>query len=287
LLTLRAYLDPSLDREKELMERISSLVDDVEWDWHQKGGEEVLYWHWSPEYQWEMSHQIRGYNECLIAYVLAASSTSHAISTEAYHQGWARAGDIRGSHKAYGLELDMNHNGAEAFGGPLFWAHYSFLGLDPRQLKDAYSDYWQHQVNHSLINYRYCVDNPNGYPGYGEHCWGLTASYSVEGYAAHHPENDLGVISPTAALSSFPYSPEESLRAARYFYDSLGTRLMGPFGFYDAFSIQDDWFPKRYLAIDQGPVVVMIENYRSGLLWDLFMSNTEIRAGLEKLGFDY
>jgi hypothetical protein len=234
-----------------------------------------------------MNHQIRGYNECLITYVLGASSLTHPITTDAYHLGWARGGEIRGENYKYGLLLDMNHNGDREYGGPLFWAHYSYLGLDPRNLKDDYSDYWQHNRNHTLINYHYCVENPHQFKGYGENCWGLTASYSLKGYAAHSPANDLGVISPTAALSSMPYTPEESLRAARYFYDSLGSELMGPYGFYDAFSIEEDWFPQRYLAIDQGPIIVMIENYRSGLLWDLFMKNREVQAGLDRLGFRY
>ena len=307
LLTVRQYLNDEAAAENELKKRIISLIEGVEWAWYQKDGEPVLYWHWSPEYGWEMNHQVRGYNECLITYVLGASSTTHPITPEAYHSGWARGGKIKGDNYAYGVLLDMNHDGSREYGGPLFWSHYSYLGLDPRNLKDSYSDYWQHNLNHVQINYRHCVENPKGYEGYGENCWGLTASYSVDNkvveadaerkkevaekapvrYSAHAPGRDLGVISPTAALSSFPYSPEESMKAARYFYDSLGTRLMGPYGFYDAFSLEYDWFPKRCLAIDQGPVVVMIENYRSGLLWDLFMKNEEVQRGLDKLGFNY
>ena len=287
LLTMKQYLDPEQDNEERLRERITALCNGVEWDWHQRGGEPVLYWHWSPRYGWEMNHQVRGYNECLITYVLGASSPTHPITADAYHQGWARGGQIRGEHRQYGLLLDMTHNGDEQYGGPLFWAHYSYLGLDPRNLKDEYSDYWQHNRNHTLINYRYCVENPHQYAGYGEHCWGLTASYSPQGYAAHSPARDLGVISPTAALSSMPYTPEESLRAARFFYESLGMKLMGPYGFYDAFSLEESWFPKRYLAIDQGPIVVMIENHRTGLLWDLFMKNEEVQEGLARLGFTY
>jgi hypothetical protein len=286
LLTVRQYLDPEVPEEAELQQKITELFNGVEWDWYQNG-EPVLYWHWSPQYQWEMNFPIRGYNECLITYIMAASSPTHSIPAEAYHQGWARGGAIRGEHYKYGLLLDMNHNGHPDYGGPLFWAHYSYLGLDPRNLKDAYSDYWQHNRNHTLINYRYCVENPHHYKGYGENCWGLTASYSPGGYAGHCPELDLGVISPTAALSSMPYTPAESLHAARFFYDSLGSRLMGPYGFYDAFSFEQDWFPQRYLAIDQGPIVVMIENYRSGLLWGLFMKNREVQEGLKKLGFQY
>jgi hypothetical protein len=159
--------------------------------------------------------------------------------------------------------------------------------LDPRNLKDRYADYWQHNVNHTLINYRYCVDNPKGFKDYGENSWGLTASYSTKFYAAHSPQEDLGVISPTAALSSFPYTPEESMRALKHFYFDLGDKIFGPYGFYDAFSVHDDWYTPRYLAIDQGPEIVMIENYRSGLLWKLFMSCPEVQSGLERLGFTY
>ena len=287
LYTVRQYLkelDPSSVR---LQERITTLCNEVEWDWYQKGGEHVLYWHWSPNYGWEMNHQVRGFNECLITYVMAAASPTHPISPDAWHSGWARNGEIKGENYKYGLLLDMNHNGAKEYGGPLFWVHYSFLGLDPRKLKDQYSDYWTHNVNHSLINYRYCVENPLGHEGYGEDCWGLTASYSLHGYMAHSPTQDPGVISPTAALSSFPYTPEESMRAARFFYDSLGSKLMGPYGFYDAFCLEEDWYPQRYLVIDQGPIVAMIENYRSGLLWDLFMKNEEVQKGLNLLGFTY
>jgi hypothetical protein len=286
LLTVKQYLDRGNPVEARLQGRIAALCDGVEWDWYQKG-EPVLYWHWSPEFGWEMNYQIRGYNECLITYVLGASSVTHPITAEAYHQGWARSGAIMGKHYAYDLLLDMNHNGSSEYGGPLFWSHYSFLGLDPRELKDCYSDYWRHNVNHTLIDYYYCTENPHNYKGYGENCWGLTASYSIKGYAAHSPSNDLGVISPTGALSSFPYTPRESMEAARYFYDSLGTKLLGPYGFYDAFSEQSDWFPQRYLAIDQGPIVVMIENYRTGLLWDLFMENEEVQEGSTKLGFSF
>lgn len=286
LLTVRQYLDGSDPAESALQERITALCDGVEWDWYLKG-ESVLFWHWSPEYGWEMNHKITGYNECLITYVLAASSETHPIPPEAYHQGWARGGEIRGENYRYGLLLELEHSGDREYGGPLFWSHYSYLGLDPRNLKDSYANYWRHNVNHTLINHRYCVENPKEFAGYSDRCWGLTASYSIDGYAAHSPARDLGVISPTAALSSFPYTPEESMKAARFFYDSLGTRLLGPFGFYDAFSLEQDWFPQRYLAIDQGPIVVMIENYRSGLLWDLFMRNREVREGLKRLGFEF
>lgn len=285
LLAVRQYLADGTSEEQALASRIDQLWRQIEWDWFRRGGQDVLYWHWSPEFGWDMNHQIRGYNECLITYVLAAASPTHSVPAQVYHEGWARNGNMVRKADGRDLSLSLKHNGADERGGPLFWAHYSFLGLDPRGLKDQYADYWTHNRNHTLLNRQHCVDNPKGHAGYGEDCWGLTASYSVKFYAGHSPSRDLGVISPTAALSSLPYAPDLVMPVIKHFYRDLGDRLWGPYGFYDAFSEQEDWFPKRYLAIDQGPIVVMIENYRSALLWDLFMSCDEVKAGLKKLGF--
>jgi hypothetical protein len=288
LLVVRQYFREGSEGEQALAQRIDRLWREVEWDWFRNGNKNAIYWHWSPNFGWEMNFPIEGYNECLIVYVLAASSPTHGVPAEVYHDGWARSGGIRSEQKTYGYELDLKHNGSEQYGGPLFWAHYSFLGLDPRGLRDAYADYWTHNRNHTLINRQWCVENPHGHPGYGPDCWGLTASYSTRFYAAHRPgDEDYGVISPTAALSSMPYTPEYSLQAMRHFYEELGDRIWGPYGFYDAFSIGEEWYPQRYLAIDQGPIVVMIENHRSGLIWDLFMSCPEIQSGLDKLGFTH
>jgi hypothetical protein len=288
LLCVRQYFVNGSDEEKRLAARVDQLWRNVEWDWHQNG-KNILYWHWSPKYQWEMDFGIKGYNECLITYVLAASSPTHGVPASVYHQGWALHGELKNdsSHSQYGLHLDLRHQVDPQFGGPLFWSHYSFLGLDPRNLKDRYANYWQHNVNHTLINYKYCVDNPKKFKDYGENSWGLTASYSTKFYAAHSPSEDFGVISPTAAISSLPYTPKESIRAIKHFYFDLGDKIFGDYGFYDAFSVHDDWYIQRYLAIDQGPEIVMIENYRSGLLWDLFMSCPEVKVGLNKLGFEF
>ncbi len=286
LICVKNYMKEEVPAEKALAEKIAKLCNEVEWSWYQNG-KPALYWHWSPTYSWEMIFAIQGYNECLIAYVLGASSPTFPLSPEAYHQCWARGGAINSETTKYGYILKLKHNGAEEYGGPLFWAHYSYLGLDPRLLKDRYARYWDENRNQVLIDYEYCVENPKHFKGYGHDCWGLTASYSVKGYNAHMPSNDLGVISPTAALSSFPYSPEESLLAARYFYYKLGDKLLGTYGFYDAFSETENWFPQRYLAIDQGPIVVMIENYRSQLLWKLFMKDKDVQVGLTNLGFTF
>jgi hypothetical protein len=282
LLCARQYFAKDDARENELRARINGLWREAEWDWHTRGGSRVLYWHWSPNNGWSMNLEIRGWNECLIAYVLAASSPRYAIDEDAYHGGWAQSRTFTNGREYYGIGLPLG----PGYGGPLFLAHYSFLGLDPRGLKDQYADYWRQNVAHVLINREHCVRNPHGFKGYGPDCWGLTASDDHLGYHGHAPDRDLGVISPTAALASFPYAPEHCMRALRHFYHQLGDRIWGEYGFVDAFSETNDWYATSYLAIDQGPIVVMIENYRTGLLWNLLMSCPEIQAGLRCLGFE-
>ncbi|MFD2516469.1 glucoamylase family protein [Salinimicrobium flavum] len=291
-LVVREYLKNGNAREKAVAQKYDELWKSIEWNWY-TNNKNGLYWHWSPDYQWEMDFMIEGYNECLITYFLAAASPDYAIEPAVYHQGWARNGNIATDVEAYDLPLILKHNTRGNKGGPLFWAHYSYLGLDPRGLEDRYANYWDLNRNHSLINYRYCQENPKDYETYSEESWGLTASYTRRedgsiGYAAHSPDEDRGVVSPTAAVSSLPYTPEESMRAIRYFYEDQHELLWGPAGFYDAYSLEEEpWVADQYLAIDQGPQVVMIENYRTGLIWDLFMQAPEIKQALEKLDFTY
>jgi len=281
LLCARQFFNGGSADETNLRNDINTLWNAVEWDWFRKNNEDVLYWHWSPNYNWEMNHPIRGWNEALITYALAASSTTHSIPKTVYDNGWAKGGGIRNNASYYGIQLPLG----EPFGGPLFFAHYSFLTINPKDLADAYANYWTQNTNHTLINYNYCKTNPKNYYGYSDSCWGLTASDVPNGYTASSPTNDVGVIAPTAALSSFPYTPTESMKALKFFYYKLGDKLWGQYGFYDAFRLQDNWFANSYLAIDQGPIVVMIENYRTGLLWNLFMSCPEVKTGMQSLGF--
>lgn len=281
LLTARQYFDANNPLESELRNRINWLWSEIEWNWFTKGGEEVLYWHWSPNNGWAMNFPLRGFNECLITYVLAASSERYPVSPAVYHRGWAQSNFFKNGKSFFGIELPLGFD----YGGPLFFSHYSFLGLSPKGLKDQYADYWKQNRNHTLINRAYCISNPKNFKGYGENCWGLTASDNHEGYNAHSPDNDLGVITPTAALSAFPYTPEYSMQALRHFYYNLGDKIWSEYGFVDAFNESENWYAKSHLAIDQGPIIVMIENYRSGLIWDLFMSCPEIFQGLKKLGF--
>lgn len=281
LLTARQYFKSNDAGETLLRADITRLWEAIEWTWFQKGGENVLYWHWSPDYGWQMNMKITGWNEALIVYALAASSPTHPISAEVYKQGWTRNGAFAEGKSYYGYLLPL---GAE-YGGPLFFSHYSFLGINPKDLKDQYTDYWTQNRNHTLINYTYCITNPKGYAGYSADCWGLTASDGNNGYSAHSPTNDKGVIAPTAALSSMPYTPEESMKALHFFYYKLGDKLWSDYGFVDAFNLSEQWYDNQNIAIDQGPIVVMIENYRTGLLWSLFMTDPEVKAGLNNLGF--
>jgi hypothetical protein len=286
LLTVSEYFKGGSLQEQELVAKIDNLWRTVEWNFFTKNDEDILYWHWSPNCQWQKNFSIKGYNECLIMYVLAAASPTHPIKSSVYHKGWAKSGDIVSNQKLYNHDLVLNYydQKTEPLTGPLFWAHYSYLGLNPTGLKDKYADYWKLVQNHAKIHYEYAVENPKNFKGYGEDLWGFTASYSIKGYHAHQPSDDLGVISPTAALSSFPYTPKESMKMLRNLYTNHDS-LVGKYGPYDAFSLEHKWYVPRYLAIDQGPIPVMIENYRTGLLWNLFMQNTDVKKGLTKLNF--
>lgn len=282
LLCARQYFNGEDAAEKGLRDHITWLWRDVEWSWHARNGRNALTWHWSPNHGWSLDADVRGWNECLVAYVLAAASPTYPIDPAVYHNGWAQSRRFLNRRRFYDIELPLGPD----FGGPLFFCHYSFCGLDPRALKDDYAWYLEQNIQHTQINYEHCVRNPHGHKGYGPSAWGLTACDDPTGYVAHAPDNDTGVIAPTAALSSFPYAPHQAMRALRHFYDALGDKIWGRFGFVDAFSESQDWCAKTYLAIDQGPIVVMIENYRSGLLWRLFMSDPDVQTGLKRLGFE-
>jgi len=283
LIIARQYFNQNNKEETELREAITSLYNNVEWDWFRRDGQNVLYWHWSPTYGWEMNHKIVGWDECLIVYILAAGSPTHSIDLPVYTEGWAKNGAMKNGKTFYGITLPLGPD----YGGPLFWSHYSFIGLNPKGLSDQYADYWEQNRNHTLINRQYCIDNPKKYAGYSADCWGLTAGNIPDGYTASSPTNDVGVITPTAALSAFPYTPAESMQALHFFYYKLGDKIWNEerYGFYDGFDLNKNWVSNNYLAIDQLPIVCMIENHRTGLLWNLFMSAPEVQNGLNKLGF--
>jgi hypothetical protein len=278
LICAQIYFDRA--EEASLRDRIDRLWSQVNWTWFTRG-ERHLTWHWSPNYGWDLNLRIAGWNECLIAYVLAAASEKYPVDPDIYQDGFVASPSFRNGKMFHGVELPLGID----FGGPLFFAHYSFCGLDPRGLRDRHADYWEQNVRHARINYAHCVANPHGFKGYGPDCWGLTASHGPRRYGAHSPLHDIGVITPSAALSSFPYLPAEAMCALRGFLKHPAHRVWGRYGFVDAFSDERGWYARTYLAIDQGPIVAMIENYRTGLLWRLFMRSRQAQAGLAKLGF--
>ncbi|HWF98670.1 MAG TPA: glucoamylase family protein [Steroidobacteraceae bacterium] len=281
LLTARQYFGRDAPLERRVRQLMTWVWEEVEWDWYTRGGRGVLYWHWSSNNGWALEHEIRGWNECLLTYVLAAGAPRYPIDAQVYHRGFAAGRDFLNGRSWGGIELPLG----PAYGGPLFFAHYSFCGLDPRGLEDRYASYWEQNLRHVRINHAHCVANPNHHRAYGEHCWGLTASDDPDGYAVHAPDSDNGTIAPTAALASFPYAPAQAMQALRHFLGTFGERVWRPHGFVDAFCPQRDWYADTHLAIDQGPIILMIENFRSGLLWKLFMSAPEVRTGLRRLGF--
>ncbi|MDY0102096.1 MAG: glucoamylase family protein [Lentimicrobium sp.] len=285
LLTVRQYFNQDNPEEQDIVQRITALWESVEWDWYTRDNSGALYWHWSPTVSWQMNMKIRGWNEGSIIYMLAIASPTHGIPASYWENGWAANPNYTNGKSFYGYKLDVGWDN----GGPLFFAHYSFLGFDPRNIKDQFTNYFNLNRNHTLINRAYCIDNPLNHAGYGENCWGLTASDDPFGYMAHEPTNDRdnGTISPTAALSSMPYTPEESLAALKHFYRELGDKTWSEMGFYDAFNQRENWWATSTLAIDQGPIVVMIENARTGLLWENFMANPEIAPMLEQIGFGF
>ncbi|HTH56176.1 MAG TPA: glucoamylase family protein [Cyclobacteriaceae bacterium] len=281
-LCAKEYFNRDTPREKYLRKRIDQMWGAANWNWH-TNNQNKLYWHWSPNNDFDMNFPVWGWNECLITYIMAASSQHHAISKKVYDGSWVGSGGYKNGKEYYGYKLPLGNFDK---GGPLFFVQYTFQGIDPTGLKDSLgTDYFEQGKNHTLINRAYCIENPKKYKGYSDKCWGLTAGDSYKGYVAHCPEVDFGVVQPTAAISSMPYTPKESLQALRYFYEELGDKIWSDYGFVDGFSIHHNWYAKSHLAIDQGPIIVMLENYRTGLLWKLFMKNPDLQKGLKKLGF--
>ena len=283
LLAARIYFNQDNPYENALRSVITGLWEDVEWDWFRKNGGPVLYWHWSPNYAWQMNFQLRGFFEAQIVYLLAAASPTHPVPGSLYQTGWTSTPGYCSTNSYYGYKPFCGGYG----GGPMLFAHYSYLGFDPRGWKDACCNYFVRNRNHALLQWSYAQLNPEKHTGYGADCWGLTACDGPNGYSAHDvfPPNDEGTIAPTAALASMPYAPDQSMAALRHFYRDLGDKLWGLYGFYDSFNQDQNWVAGSYLAIDQGPIVGMIENHRTRLLWDLFMQNPEIEPALLACGF--
>ena len=300
LLAARQYFRGENTAERDLYRRITQLWESVEWDWY-RGAQpgDFLYWHWSAEWGWQIQHPLIGFNEVMVTYLLAMASPTHAVAPEMYYSGWAsqaeraqqyRAGwsgstdgDHYGNgHTYYGIKLDVG----VGTGGPLFFTHYSFFGFDPHSLHDRFTpSYFENNRNIALINRAYCIENPKHFEGYGANAWGLTASDGPEGYVPHAPDafSDKGTLTPTGALASFPYTPEASMAALKHYYRDLGEEVWDIYGPRDAFNPGQHWVSPIYMGLNQAPITVMIENYRTGLVWKSFMANSEIGTMLHKL----
>ncbi|MGB9663619.1 MAG: glucoamylase family protein [Ignavibacteria bacterium] len=283
LLTARQYFNRNDSLEIQIRDKINHIWNTVEFSWYRRSPySNYLYWHWSPNYGWIINMKLMGWNETMICYILGIASPTYPIPASTYYQGWASSSNYVNGNTYYGYKLFVGQN----LGGPLFFTHYSFLGFDPRNKRDRFCNYFHQNRNQTLINRAYCIANPRRFVGYDSLNWGLTASDNPWGYAAHEPSaNDNGTIAPTAALSSMPYTPQQSIASLKHFYRRYFNQLWGTYGFKDAFNLTQNWFANSYIAIDQGPIIIMIENYRTGLLWNLFMSNPEIQDALDSIGF--
>ncbi len=280
LLAARQYFNRNDSFEIIIRSFIDDIWQGVEWKWYTQNSS-YLYWHWSPNYNFRINMRIQGPNEGMIAYLLAIASPTFPISASSYYNGWTNTSYYVNGKSFYGYKLWVGWD----YGGPLFFAHYSFLGFDPRNKKDKYCNYFENNKNHTLIHRAYAIANPKKFVDYNENTWGFTASDDPNGYDVHEPNKDNGTISPTAALSSMPYTPKESIEFLKNIYRKYGNKVFGDYGFKDAFNPTKNWFANSYLAIDQGPIIAMIENYRSQTLWKNFMANPEIQPMLNAIGF--
>jgi len=279
-LTARQYFDGSEADEVAIRSFATQIWEGVDWNAYRQTPD-AIYWLWGPAAGWSLSFPVAGWNECLIVYLLGIASPTHPVPASCYHQGWSRYGAMVNGNTYFGYVLPLG----ASFGGPLFFAHYSFMGFDPRGRRDVYANYFLQNRNHTLINRAYCAANPNQRAGFSADIWGLTACDGPSSYVVNFPYNEEGTIAPTASLSSMPWTPQESLDALRAMYRLYGRGLYGPFGFRDSFNPGAQWYDPDYIAIDQAPIAAMIENARSRLLWNLFMSNPEVQPALDAIGF--
>ncbi|HVZ63384.1 MAG TPA: glucoamylase family protein [Lacunisphaera sp.] len=298
LLAAREYFTRDTPAEREIRDTTTRLWREVEWDWYrQKPDSDVLYWHWSPDHGFHIRHPLIGWNETMIIYLLAIASPTHAVPASLWHTGWAGQSErnvayrrnwsrtTQGDHftngnSYYGVKLEVGEgNGAE-----LFFTHFSFMGFDPRGLRDRYTNYFTNNRAIALIQHAYAIDNPMKFKGYGADSWGRSAGVNAGGGRVL-PRDDNGTINVMASLASMPYTPKESMAALRHFYRDLGPKVWGIYGFHDGFNETENWFDEVYMALNQAPIVVMIENQRTGLVWKNFMANPEIKPALDAIGF--
>ncbi|MCB0664739.1 MAG: Tat pathway signal protein [Saprospiraceae bacterium] len=303
ILSAIEYFDADSPVEEEIRELGDALFRRVEWDWMYVN-EDKLSMGWRPERgfipaSWD------GYNEAMILLIMAMGSPTHPIPDDAW-EGWT-------STYQWGTFQDMEYLQFS----PLFGHQYSHMYIDFRNIQDEYMrtkgiDYFENSRRATLANRAYCIENPGKFIGYGPDQWGLTAcdgpagldtlwqnepirfmTYSARGASAMRIRDD-GTLAPTAAGGSVPFAPDECLSALKYMWENNYDNLVGEFGFKDAFNLSftftedtknKGWFDHDYLGIDQGPILIQIQNHENELIWNLMKKNRYIREGLKKAGF--
>lgn len=283
LIFAREYFDNNTSEEAHIRETADALWKAIEWDKFIKTPDNVMIWHWSPDYGFS-DLPIVGFHEAEICYILGVASPDYPISTDTYWDGWVGMNPEYYNHREVpGIDGPLELTLGWDYGKPMFAMHYSYMGLDPRKVPLKDGNKFDEFVRQTEANRQYALLNADTWKGYDTY-WGLTASLSPGGYRAHTPvTDDNGTISPTAALSSIAYLPEPVIDMMQDMYLNKGDKLWGPFGFYDAFNPKQDWVANGYIGIDVGPVAPMIENYKTGKLWEVFMRAPEVTKAIEKI----
>lgn len=298
LLAARGYYTRDTPAERDLRARITRLWEGIDWDWFRATPKrDALYWHWSPNYGFQIANRLEGWNETMITYLLAIASPTHPAPASIYDTGFMRSagsnpyGEPYGVPRSYfGITTTQSYfpptPTSPGSPGPLFFTHYSFMGYDPRGVHDRFSDYFESNRQLSRISQAYSIANPLKMKGYGADSWGITAVDGPEDeYHEYKPFlTDDGTLAPTGAVSSYVYTPQASLGAIRHWYRDRGAQLWDIYGFRDSFNEQRDWYSGITMALNQAPQTVMIENGRTGLVWRAFMANREIAAMQTKIG---
>lgn len=280
----REYFDGAHPDEQRLRTLVDRLLERVDWGWMTDGADSLTMG-WQPERGFLSSRWV-GYNEAMILYLLALGATTHPLPPAAW-TAWT-----------LGYKWETRFGPSFAPFSPLFGHQYSHCWVDFRGRADAWmrargSDYFENSRRATLAQRAYCIANPGRHPGYGALVWGLTACdgpnrAGIPGYAARGAppaEHDDGTLAPTAAGGSVPFAPEVCLPTLRYFYDTWRPKLWTAYGFRDAFHLGVDWWDPDVLGIDQGPILLMLENHRTGRVWKTVMKSAVIQRGLARAGF--
>ncbi|MDM7914397.1 MAG: glucoamylase family protein, partial [Candidatus Eisenbacteria bacterium] len=281
ILDAREYFTTDDPVDVQVRTLADSLYYRADWNFFRNGNPGILMG-WRPGTGFAGFGQWVGYNEAMILYILAIGSPTHPVPASSWNT-WTS-----------GYHWQTQYGYTYVIFPPLFGHQYSHCWIDFRYIQDAHMrgrgiTYFENSRRATLAQRNYCIANPFGHIGYGANLWGITACDGPDGYAAHGappPQNDDGTIAPTAPAGSIPFTPDESLAVLQNLYDNYRAMLWGPYGFRDAFNLDRGWWDTDYIGIDQGPIVLMIENYRTGAVWERIERNGDVQWGLHLAGFD-